>query len=338
VFCFLFLFALLHLCIMSITDQEILQFAKATVAQEAEALKMMEAEFSTQFAEVIRKIVQTNARVVVTGIGKSGIIAQKWVATFNSTGQNAVFMHAADAIHGDLGMVTQEDIVFCISKSGESPEIRYLVPLIKEMGNLLVAVTANALGFLGKEGNFLLHTPMTKEACPNNLAPTTSTTLQLAMGDALAVALMKVREFGSADFAKFHPGGALGKRVALKVGDVMNASDDLLVHPETPMIEVISKVSQGRMGAVAIVRADGQVAGIITDGDIRRMIEKNPQFTSLKADDVMCKSPKSIAEDVLAVEAYRALESNSITQILVLEKGCWKGMVHLHDLLREGIF
>jgi arabinose-5-phosphate isomerase len=323
---------------MSNSNSAIIQFAQDTLAQEASALLAMEASIGEAFSDVVQTILSSNGRVVVTGIGKSGIIAQKWVATFNSTGQPAVFMHAADAIHGDLGMVGPEDLVFCISKSGESPEIRYLVPLIKEMGNKLIAVTANASGFLGVEGDLILHTPMEKEACPNNLAPTTSTTLQLAMGDALAVALMKVREFGSHDFAKFHPGGALGKKVALKVQDVMNSQVGLLVNPEANILEVISKVSQGRMGAVAIANEDVVVLGIITDGDIRRMLEKSPNFTSLQAKDVMNVQPKFIGESVLAVEAFRNMESNSITQLLVLEQGQWRGMVHLHDLLREGIF
>lgn len=328
----------MHLCNMSISNSAIIQFAQDTLAQEASALLALESSIGESFSSVVQTILSCKGRVVVTGIGKSGIIAQKWVATFNSTGQPAVFMHAADAIHGDLGMVGSDDLVFCISKSGESPEIRYLVPLIKDMGNKLVAVTANANGFLGTEGDLILHTPMEKEACPNNLAPTTSTTLQLAMGDALAVALMKVREFGSNDFAKFHPGGALGKKVALKVQDVMNTDCGLLVSAESSILEVISKVSQGRMGAVAIAKVDGVVLGIITDGDIRRMLEKSPNFSDLTAKDIMNVQPKYIGENVLAVEAFRNMESNSITQLLVLEEGQWRGMVHLHDLLREGIF
>ncbi len=328
----------MHLCNMSISNSAIIQFAQDTLAQEASALLALESSIGELFSSVVQTILSCKGRVVVTGIGKSGIIAQKWVATFNSTGQPAVFMHAADAIHGDLGMVGSDDLVFCISKSGESPEIRYLVPLIKDMGNKLVAVTANANGFLGTEGDLILHTPMEKEACPNNLAPTTSTTLQLAMGDALAVALMKVREFGSNDFAKFHPGGALGKKVALKVQDVMNTDNGLLVSAESSILEVISKVSQGRMGAVAIAKVDGVVLGIITDGDIRRMLEKSPNFSDLTAKDIMNVQPKYIGENVLAVEAFRNMESNSITQLLVLEEGQWRGMVHLHDLLREGIF
>lgn len=328
----------MHLCNMSISNSAIIQFAQDTLAQEASALLAMESSIGEAFSSVVQTILSCKGRVVVTGIGKSGIIAQKWVATFNSTGQPAVFMHAADAIHGDLGMVGSEDLVFCISKSGESPEIRYLVPLIKDMGNKLVAVTANDKGFLGTEGDLILHTPMEKEACPNNLAPTTSTTLQLAMGDALAVALMKVRAFGSNDFAKFHPGGALGKKVALKVQDVMNTNSGLLVSAESSILEVISKVSQGRMGAVAIAKVDGVVLGIITDGDIRRMLEKSPNFSDLTAKDIMNVQPKYIGENVLAVEAFRNMESYSITQLLVLEEGQWRGMVHLHDLLREGIF
>lgn len=329
---------IMHLCTMSISNSSIIAIAKDTLVQEAHALQEMESTIGDAFASVVQEILQCKGRIVVTGIGKSGIIAQKWVATFNSTGQPAVFMHAADAIHGDLGMVGAEDMVMCISKSGESPEIRYLVPLIKELGNKLVSVTANAGGFLGTEGDFVLHTPMEKEACPNNLAPTTSTTLQLAMGDALAVALMKMREFGSSDFAKYHPGGALGKKVALKVQELMNSQDALIVHPDMEMLQVISRVSQGRMGAVAVALEDHKIMGVITDGDIRRMLEKTPNFAELKAHDVMNPSPKWISPSLLAVEAFRVLESNSITQLIVAEDNKWKGMVHLHDLLREGIF
>ncbi len=328
----------MHLCTMSISNHSIIAIAKDTLVQEANALQTMEATIGDAFASVVQEILQCKGRIVVTGIGKSGIIAQKWVATFNSTGQPAVFMHAADAIHGDLGMVSADDMVMCISKSGESPEIRYLVPLIKGLGNSLVSVTANATGFLGMAGDFVLHTPMDKEACPNNLAPTTSTTLQLAMGDALAVALMKMREFGSSDFAKYHPGGALGKKVALKVQEVMNDNVDLIVHPEMKMHQVISRVSQGRMGAVAVALEDQKIMGVITDGDIRRMLERTPNFVELKAKDVMNPSPKFISPDLLAVEAYRLLENHSITQLIVAEDNEWKGMVHLHDLLREGIF
>jgi arabinose-5-phosphate isomerase len=316
----------------------IVEIAKWTIQQEWEAMRELESSIDQVFAQVVEGIIQQQCRLVITGIGKSGIIAQKWVATFNSTGQKAVFMHAADAIHGDLGMIEQTDWVICISKSGESPEIRYLVPLIQALNIPLIAVTANGNGFLGQAANHTLLTPMEKEACPNNLAPTTSTTLQLALGDALAVSLMELRGFNSEDFARFHPGGALGKKLTRKVADMMVSNDHLKVQLEDDFAKVISSISAGRVGAV-VVMDNQRVVGIITDGDIRRGLEKALDPRQLKAAQLMGTHPKIIAADALAVEAFRAMEAKSITQLVVMnDKDEWVGMIHLHDLLREGIF
>ncbi len=334
-FCILFSY---HLC-FEMQLNELIKNAQNTIRMEAEALVGMANALDTAFVEAVEWILKGNSRLIVTGIGKSGIIAQKWVATFNSTGQPAIFMHAADAIHGDLGMVQEGDIVVCISKSGESPEIRFLVPLIKKMGNKLIAVSANAQCFLSQSSDLSLLTPMEKEACPHNLAPTTSTTLQLAMGDALAVALMHARSFSSHDFAKYHPGGALGKKLLLKAKDVMVGGDHLVVTPNTPMLEVISAVTKGRVGCVAVVSGEGEIAGIITDGDIRRMLASHIQFHELRACDIMTQHPKVISQEMMAAEAFRWMENNKIMQLLLVDSAAkFVGIVHLHDIIREGIF
>ncbi len=318
---------------------DLIKQAQETIMLEAEALAKMSQSLDNSFLEIVELILRGTNRLIVTGIGKSGIIAQKWVATFNSTGQPAVFMHAADAIHGDLGMIQNGDIVICISKSGESPEIRFLVPLIQRMGNKLISVSANEQSFLSQSSDYKLMTPMEKEACPNNLAPTTSTTLQLAMGDALAVALMHARSFSSNDFAKYHPGGALGKKLLLKSKDVMVSGAQLTVGLNTPVLEVISAVTKGRVGCVAVVSQDLKVLGVITDGDIRRMLTAHPQFQDLLANDIMSLHPKVVHEDILAVEAFRIMESNKIMQLLLTDgESRFTGIVHLHDIIREGIF
>ncbi len=318
---------------------DLIKQAQETIMMEAEALAKMSQSLDNSFLEIVELILHGTNRLIVTGIGKSGIIAQKWVATFNSTGQPAVFMHAADAIHGDLGMIQNGDTVVCISKSGESPEIRFLVPLIQRMGNKLISVSANEQSFLSQSSDYKLMTPMEKEACPNNLAPTTSTTLQLAMGDALAVALMHARSFSSNDFAKYHPGGALGKKLLLKSKDVMVSGAQLTVGMHTPVFEVISAVTKGRVGCVAVVSEDMKILGVITDGDIRRMLTSHPQFQDLLANDVMSLQPKVFHEDILAVEAFRNMESNKIMQLLLTDgESRFTGIVHLHDIIREGIF
>jgi arabinose-5-phosphate isomerase len=274
---------------------------------------------------------------VVSGIGKSALVGRKIVATLNSTGTPALFMHAADAIHGDLGNVQKGDIVLCISKSGDSPEIKVLVPLLKSMGNTLIGMVSNLKGYLAKNSDMLLRTPIEKEACPNNLAPTSSTTAQLAMGDALAVALMECRGFTSSDFAKYHPGGALGKKLYVTIGDLIEESEKPEVAPSTPIKDVIISISRGRVGAVAVMDKT-ILKGIITDGDIRRMLERGSNLLKTKASDIMGVNPKTIESSELAVAGFQIMESNSITQLIVVKNGKYKGIVHLHDILKEGIF
>jgi len=308
-----------------------------TLRLESEAVAGLIQHIDASFEKIVELILKSKGRLVVTGIGKSANISQKLVATFNSTGQPAVFMHAADAIHGDLGNVQKGDVVLCISKSGDSPEIKVLVPLLKSMGNVLIGMVANQNGFLAKHSDHVLLTPVEKEACPNNLAPTTSTTAQLAMGDALAVALMECRGFSSGDFAKYHPGGALGKKLYVKVGDILD--DDLKreVELETSVKDVIVAISKGRAGAVAVMKK-ASLQGIITDGDIRRMLEKDADFLKLKAGQIMTKNPRTIEAQALAVEAFHIMEQNSITQLVVVKGEKYKGIIHLHDILKEGIF
>jgi arabinose-5-phosphate isomerase len=316
----------------------LLDLAKSTILIESEALNEMQNALNEHLVQLVERVISEDARLVVTGIGKSGIIAQKWVATFNSTGQRAVFMHAADAIHGDLGMIEKSDWVICISKSGESPEIRFLIPLILEMGNQLVAVTAQEESYLGKKAHFVLATPVKREACPNNLAPTTSTTLQLAMGDVLAVCLMEQRKFGSEDFARFHPGGALGKKLTRKVEDIMVKGNQLLVNLDNDFTQIVSAISSGRVGAIVVMNND-MVVGIITDGDVRRALEKRSDIQNIQAKNIMSVNPQMIQGGALAVEAFRKMEEKSITQLVVVNsQNQFLGVAHIHDLLREGIF
>lgn len=316
---------------------DIRESAVRTLRLESEAISGLIDYVNQSFEDVVKLLLKSKGRLVVTGIGKSANIAQKLVATFNSTGQPAVFMHAADAIHGDLGNVQKDDVVLCISKSGDSPEIKVLVPLLKSMGNRLVGMVANQQGFLAKHSDYVLSTPIEKEACPNNLAPTTSTTAQLAMGDALAVALMECRGFTSKDFAKYHPGGALGKKLYVKVGDILDTDLKREVSANASMKEVIVAISKGRAGAVVVV-SKGKVEGIITDGDIRRMLERNVDIQTTVAKEVMSKSPRTIDAQSLAVEAFHIMEQNNINQLVVLKGEKFKGIIHLHDILKEGIF
>ena len=283
-------------------------------------------------------IYNSKGRVIVTGIGKSANIATKIVATFNSTGTPAVFMHAADAIHGDLGNVLEDDVVICISKSGNTPEIKVLVPLIKNYGNKIIAITGNIASFLGENADFPLNTFVEKEACPNNLAPTTSTTAQLVMGDALAVCLLELKEFTSKDFAKYHPGGALGKRLYLRVSDLIKNNELPQVSENDSVVKVIVEISEKRLGVTAVIKND-KIIGIITDGDLRRMLSKTTEINNFTAKDIMGNNPKTISENAMAIEALDALENNSITQILVTDDtNRYAGVVHLHDLIKEGIF
>jgi arabinose-5-phosphate isomerase len=275
--------------------------------------------------------------VVVTGIGKSAIIANKIVATLNSTGTAALFMHAADAIHGDLGMIQSEDIVICISKSGNTPEIKVLVPLLKKSGSVLVALVSNIKSYLAEHADYVLNATIGEEACPNNLAPTTSTTAHLAMGDALAVCLLELRGFSPEDFAKFHPGGSLGKQLYLKVSDVLGIDQVPKVSEDSGLTEVILEISGKRLGATAVVDKNDRLVGIITDGDLRRMLQKTLDIRSIKASEIMTINPKTISKDEFAVHAYNLMQNNNITQLVAMDGDYIVGFVHIHELMKEGI-
>jgi arabinose-5-phosphate isomerase len=315
---------------------KIMELAKATLNIEADSVRNLQNYINNDFVSCVQLIYQSKGRVVVTGIGKSAIIAQKIVATFNSTGTPAIFMHAADAIHGDLGTIQQDDVVICISKSGNTPEIKVLVPLLKTGGNKLIALVGNIDSYLAQQADYILNSTVEKEACPNNLAPTSSTTAQLAMGDALAVCLLDYRGFSSKDFAKYHPGGALGKKLYLKVADISLQNQKPQVKPNDSIKSVILEISSKRLGATAVID-NNELVGVITDGDLRRMLESSNSIDNLKASDIMNKTPKKIEADELAVNAMQLLEKNNITQLIVTDKGKYHGFVHLHDLLKEGI-
>ncbi|MDX8554090.1 KpsF/GutQ family sugar-phosphate isomerase [Tenacibaculum sp. 1B UA] len=317
----------------------ILSTAKETILLESNAIANLAKLLNSSFTDAVNFIFNSKGRVIVTGIGKSANIATKMVATFNSTGTPAVFMHAADAIHGDLGNVQDNDVVICISKSGNTPEIKVLVPLIKNSNNKIIAITGNPDSFLGKNADFLLNSYVSKEACPNNLAPTTSTTAQLVLGDALAVCLLDLRGFTSSDFAKYHPGGALGKRLYLRVSDLIKNNELPKVKSTDKVTQVIVEISEKRLGVTAVVDNNDKITGIITDGDIRRMLSKTTKIDELTATDIMSTTPKTIDVDAMAVEALDNLENNNITQILVTDtNNNYVGVVHLHDLIKEGIF
>ncbi|WP_395632265.1 SIS domain-containing protein [Flavobacterium sp.] len=319
-----------------ISKETILASAQKTILAESEAISRLVDFINEDFVKSVEIIYQSSGRLVVTGIGKSAIIAQKIVATLNSTGTPSLFLHASEAIHGDLGMVQPGDVVICISKSGNSPEIKVLVPLLKRFGNKLIAITGNTTSFLGKEADFVLNTYVENEACPNNLAPTNSTTAQLVMGDALAVCLMEMRQFTAEDFAKYHPGGALGKKLLLRVGDMLDTTHKPVVTPEANIKTVIMEISEKRLGVTAVVEND-KVIGIITDGDIRRMLNKTETITGLTAKDIMTVNPKRIKSTDLVSDALNILEDFSITQLVVIDQDEYKGVIHLHDILKEGI-
>lgn len=320
---------------MNISEQ-IIASAQKTITIEQEAIANLTSLIDAEFAQAVQKIYASKGRVVVTGIGKSAIIAQKIVATLNSTGTPALFMHAADAIHGDLGSILKDDIVICISKSGNTPEIKVLIPLIKKTKNTLIALTSNRTSFLGKEANFVLHAYTQEEACPNNLAPTTSTTVQLVMGDAVAICLLNLRGFSEKDFAKYHPGGALGKRLYLTVGDVCATHKNPQVIPQASIKEVIVEITNKMLGVTAVVD-NGIIKGIITDGDLRRMLTTNDTLEGLTAQTIMSSNPKTIAHTAMAIEAKKILEDHNISHLLVVKKGQYAGVVHIHDLIKEGI-
>ena len=312
--------------------------AKETILIESNAIANLTHLIDGNFEASVKYILNSKGRVIVTGIGKSANIATKIVATFNSTGTPAIFMHAADAIHGDLGTIQNDDVVICISKSGNTPEIKVLVPLIKNYGNKIIAITGNVDSFLGSNADFTLNTFVEKEACPNNLAPTTSTTAQLVMGDALAVCLLKLKGFSSTDFAKYHPGGALGKRLYLRVSDLIKNNEIPKVQKDSSISKVIVEITEKRLGVTAVIEND-KIVGIITDGDIRRMLSKSTEISALSANDIMSTNPKTISVDAMAIDALDALKSNDITQILVTnDTGDYLGVIHLHDLIKEGIF
>lgn len=308
-----------------------------TIKLEAAAIEGLEHFVDDDFEQTVNLVAHCRGRVVVTGIGKSAVIAQKIVATFNSTGTPALFMHAADAIHGDLGMITPDDVVLCISKSGESPEVKVLVPLLKNMGNTLVAMVGKMDSYLAQSAHFVLNTTVSQEACPNNLAPTASTTAQLVMGDALAVCLIELKGFTAEDFAKFHPGGTLGKKLYLKVGDLSRLHQLPKVLADSSLREVIVEISSKMLGVTGVVNDKGGLEGIITDGDLRRMLEKNMEASGVKAADIMSRNPKTIAHDELAVNALELMREYDITQLLVMKGDQYHGIIHLHDLIREGI-
>lgn len=318
-------------------NKDLLEKAKTTFAIEAKAIAELSKQLDSDFLAVIRSIEDCKGRVIVTGIGKSAVIAMKIVATFNSTGTPAVFMHAADAIHGDLGVVLPTDIVLCISKSGTSGEIKDLVPHILNRGNLLIGMTANKSSYLAEASNYILFTPVEKEACPNNLAPTTSTTVQLAMGDALAVCLLHAKKFGANDFAKHHPGGALGKRLFLTSGQIARQNDRPQVDLLSPINQVIDEITTKRLGT-AVVIDQGTICGIITDGDIRRMLKNDQTFYHLKAKDIMSPDPTIIEDTMLAINALDLLEEKSINHLIVVNsKREYVGILHILDLIKEGI-
>ncbi|HLK28269.1 MAG TPA: KpsF/GutQ family sugar-phosphate isomerase [Puia sp.] len=319
------------------TNQSIRQAALRTIKLEADSISGLEQFIDDDFVKAVNLIIESKGRVIISGIGKSGIVAQKIVATLNSTGTPSVFMHAADAIHGDLGMIQPEDIVMIVSKSGISPEIKVLLPLIKNFSNTLVAMVGNTESLLAKQANIVLNTTVSQEACPNNLAPTSSTTAQMVMGDALAVTLMELRGFSSDDFAKFHPGGTLGKRLYLRVQDFYLHNEQPRVTADAPLKKVIMEMTSKRLGATAVVDEENKLLGIITDGDLRRMLEKNISSEKIIAEDIMTKNPVTVEADALAVEALEILRSRDITQLIVTDKSQYLGFIHLHDLIREGI-
>jgi arabinose-5-phosphate isomerase len=318
------------------TSDSILKIAKDTINIESNAIANLSNLLDEDFSNSVQLIYNSKGRVIITGIGKSAIIANKIVATLNSTGTPSVFMHAADAIHGDLGLILKEDVVICISKSGNTPEIKVLVPLIKNGPNKMIAITGNKDSFLGLNADFVLNTYVEKEACPNNLAPTTSTTAQLVIGDALSVCLLELRGFSSNDFAKYHPGGALGKKLYLRVSDLSSQNQKPAVSIDTNIKDIIIEISEKMLGVTAVVD-NGKIIGIITDGDLRRMLSKADDFSNLSAKDIMGTNPKRIDNNAMAVDAMELMEINEISQLLVEENGHYAGVVHLHDLIKEGI-
>lgn len=313
------------------------QTALHTIELEAQSIAGLAAFIDASFEKAVAAVHAAKGRLVISGIGKSAIVAQKIVSTLNSTGTPSLFMHAADAIHGDLGMIQQDDVVLIISKSGESPEIKVLVPLVKNFGNILIGMVGNTESFLAMNADIILNTTVSQEACPNNLAPTSSTTAQMVMGDVLAVCLMELNGFTGQDFAKFHPGGNLGKRLYLRVADLYIANEKPAVLVTASLKEVIVEITEKRLGVTAVIDAAGELTGIITDGDLRRMLERTDNLQSITARDILSGNPKTIEPSLLAVEALDVLRNNDISQLVVAENGKYLGILHIHDLVREGI-
>lgn len=321
-----------------ISEVLITKTALRTIEIEAETLQALKSSINASFVACVQAIFQCRGRLVVTGIGKSALVGQKIVATLNSTGTPALFMHAADAIHGDLGMIQHHDFVLCISKSGETPEIKVLVPLLRNLGGTLIGMVSKLDSYLGRQAKYVLHTPVPQEADPNNLAPTASTTAQAAMGDALATALLALRGFSPRDFAQFHPGGALGKQLYLRVNDLYPQNARPAVREEESIRQTIMEMTSKRLGATAVLDQQGGLCGIITDGDLRRMLERGLGLDQLRARDIMTATPKVIHKDDMAARALQVMRKNSITQLVVVgDEGQYLGFVHLHDLIREGL-
>lgn len=318
-------------------DKSIKEIAVRTITEEGEAIAALVQSINDDFVKCVKLILYSKGRVIVTGIGKSAIIGAKLVASLNSTGTPSIFMHAADAIHGDLGTIQKEDIIICLSKSGETPEIKILIPLMKLYGSSLIAIVGNSHSYLAKQADYILDTTVKKEACPNNLAPTSSTTAQMVMGDALTVCLLECRGFTTSDFAKLHPGGALGKQLYLKVADLYINNQVPKVQLTDSIKTIILEISSKRLGATAVLD-HGELKGIITDGDLRRMLEKTTDFGNFTASDIMNFSPKIVGPDTLVVNALTIMRKNNITQLLVTDKDRYLGVLHLHDILKEGIF
>jgi len=319
-----------------INNEAILASAKKTILSESESIAALAHYLDDDFTQSVERIYNCTGRTVITGIGKSALIAAKIVATLNSTGTPSLFLHAAEAIHGDLGMVQHGDVVICISKSGNSPEIKALVPLLKRGGNILIGMTANKNSYLGKESNLVLNAYVEHEACPLNLAPTNSTTAQLVLGDALAVCLMEMRNFTAEDFAKYHPGGALGRKLLLRVADMLDSGRMPQVGPEDSVKVAIHEISEKRLGVTAVIE-NGTVTGVITDGDIRRMLNDRDNIAGVTAKDVMTRNPKTITSFDMVADAFNIMENHAITQLVVVDSGEYKGILHLHDILKEGI-
>lgn len=317
--------------------KNITQIARDVLINESKAIQNLTNFIDNDFEACVGALFEAKGRIIITGIGKSAIVANKIVATFNSTGTPSIFMHASDAIHGDLGMILPEDVVICLSKSGNTPEIKVLVPLLKRRGSKLVALVGNTNSYLSQQADYVLNATIAEEACPHNLAPTTSTTAQLALGDAVAICLLELRGFSRENFAEFHPGGSLGKQLYLKISDIYTQHQLPLVNPDTPLKTVIVEISTKRLGCTAVVDDQKNLLGIITDGDLRRMLEKDSNITQVKASDIMTKTPKRIEKDEFAVKALHIMQENDITQLVVTDGDKVAGFVHLHDLLKEGI-